>query len=436
MPFGYTPALRYGACGAFCPMKSRPSPANRRDTLTWKPKPSGAVRAARRFPKTMPLVAITQQIESLLPRLRSRREEIEQARRMPRDLAEDLRKTRVFALSVPRAIGGEEAGLFDIMRVIETVATADGSSGWCAMVGIGNNVAAGYLNEAGAKEVFADPAAPTAGIAAPAGKAVRVDGGMRVSGRWPFASGITHCEWVWAGCLVIENGRPHTTKSGPEIVHVCMPVSDVVIHDTWHVSGLCGTGSNDFSATDIFVPEQRIFALLDPAGHRAEPLYQMPPLALFVFQLVCVSLGIARSALDDLVALALEKVPTLYTTALADRPVLQVELARAEVALGAARSFLYDTVEDMWRTVCAGGAPTPRQLALGRAAATHAAETAASVTRTANTLAGGSSIYSSSSLQRHARDAEAITHHFTVAPHTWEEAGRILLGRNPGVPVF
>jgi hypothetical protein len=98
-----------------------------------------------------------------------------------------------------------------------------------------------------------------------------------------------------------------------------MPVSEVVIHDTWHVSGLCGTGSNNFSAADVFVPVQRIFALLDPSGHRAEPSYQMPPLGLFVFQLVCVSLGIACSALDELTELAQAKVPSLYREVLAER---------------------------------------------------------------------------------------------------------------------
>jgi alkylation response protein AidB-like acyl-CoA dehydrogenase len=215
-----------------------------------------------------------------------------------------------------------------------------------------------------------------------------------------------------------------------------MPVKEVVIHDTRHVSGLCGTGSNDFSATDIFVPEQRTFALLDPSGPRSEPLFQMPPLGLFVFQLVCVSLGIARSALDELAELAQTKVPSLYRQVLAERPIAQVELARAEASLGGARSFLYDTVEDLWQSVCAGQLPSQRQLALGRIAATHAAETAAAVTRIANTLGGGSSIYSTSPLQRHARDAEAVTHHFTVAPHTWEEAGRVLLGREPTLPVF
>jgi alkylation response protein AidB-like acyl-CoA dehydrogenase len=375
-------------------------------------------------------------IKVLLPAIRARREEIESARCLPRDLVDDLHRTGVFALAVPRAIGGAEAKPTELMRIIETVAAADGSVGWCTMIGAANNFSAGYMDESGAQEVFTAPAGPTAGIAAPMGAAVRVDGGVRVSGRWSFASGITHCKWLWAGCVVMENGKPRMTPRGPEIVHVCLPVSDVVIHDTWHVSGLCGTGSNDFSATDVYVPQRRVFALLDPSGHRSEPLYQMPPLPLFIVHVVCVSLGIARGALDELTEMAQTKLPTFYTQPLAERAMAQVEIARAEAALGSARAFLYAVVEEMWETVTAGRTPTNRQLALAHVATTHAAETGAAVTRTMNTLGGGSALYSSSSLQRHARDAEAVTHHFTVAPHTWEQAGRVLLGRDPLVPAF
>ena len=375
-------------------------------------------------------------VRSLLPTIRARRHDIEEARRLPADLAKALRETGIFSLGVPRAIGGQEATPAEMMEAIETVATADGSAGWCAMIGTGGNVSAGYINERGAKEVWANPAAPTAGIAAPLGAAVRTDAGVNVSGRWAFASGITHCDWVWAGCMVMDNGKPRMTPVGPEIIHVCMPVSDVQIHDTWHVSGLCGTGSNDFSAKDVFIPNHRIFALLDPSGHRSEPLYRMPPLQLFVFQLASVSIGIARAALDELMEMAQTKVPTMYQAPLADRPVAQVEIARAEAALGGARAFLHETVADIWNTVLAGKPVSNRQLALARVATSQAVETGAAVTKTANTLAGGSAIYTKSPMQRHARDAEVVTHHFTVAPHAWEEAGRVLLGRKPNTPAF
>jgi alkylation response protein AidB-like acyl-CoA dehydrogenase len=162
----------------------------------------------------------------------------------------------------------------------------------------------------------------------------------------------------------------------------------------------------------------------------------MPPLIHFTFKLAAVSLGIARAALDELTEIANSKTPTLYTQVLADKAVVHVELARAEAALGGARAFLYGIVEDMWQTVSSGREPAKRQLALGHVAATQAVETGATVARTANTLAGGSSIYEASSLQRHARDAEAVTHHFTVAPHTWEEAGRVFMGRQPIIMAY
>jgi alkylation response protein AidB-like acyl-CoA dehydrogenase len=387
-------------------------------------------------PAVVPPNDVQARVEELLPAIRARRQEIEQGRRLPKALVEALRATGVFTLGVPGAMGGREAAPLDLMQVIESVAAADGSTGWCTMIGIGNALASGYMPEAGAREVFADPTAPVAGIAAPAGAAVRVDGGVRVSGRWPFASGITHSEWVWAGCLVMEGGQPRMTPHGPEIVHVCIPVGEVAVHDTWHVSGLCGTGSNDISASDVFVPEARVFALLDPAGHRKEPLYQMPPLPMFVVLVANVSLGLARAAIAELIELAQTKTPTLYEAVLADKAVAHLEVAKAEASLAAARAFLHNAVDDLWRTVQAGAPATPRQIALGRMAATHAAEAGAAVVRTMSRLAGGSAIYSTASLQRHVRDADAVTHHFTVAPHTWEEAGRVLLGRQPIAPVF
>jgi indole-3-acetate monooxygenase len=379
---------------------------------------------------------ILRSARDLLPAIRSRRAEIEEGRKLPRTLVDALTRTGIFRLGVPRALGGEQARPVDLMAAIETVSTADGSAGWCTMIGVANGTSAGFLPDAGAREMFADPSAPTAGIAAPAGAAVRVPGGVRVSGRWSFASGITHVDWLWAGCLVMENGRPIMTSRGPEIIHVAIPVADVEIHDTWYVSGLCGTGSNDVSIDNVFVPDHRVFVLLDPSGHRPEPLYQLPAFGTFASHVACVSLGVARAALDDLCEIAQTKVPSLNTAVLAEKPVAQVEIARAEAALGAARAFLYHAMEDIWQTACEGAEPTVRQLAFLRMASVHAVETGANVARTANVLGGGSSIYSNSPLQRHARDAEAITHHFTVAPHVWEDAGRVLLGRSPAAAIF
>ena len=379
----------------------------------------------------------SQRIHELLPKIRARREEIETARQMPRDLVNELSATGIFKLGAPKAIGGEEADPLDIMRAIETVSAADGSTGWVSLIGISAGFQAGYMPEAGAKEVFRDPSAPTAVVVAPQGAAVAADGGFTVGGLWKFASGITHCDWVTAGCIVMADGKPKMTPMGmPEIVHVSIPVSEIEIHDTWYVSGLNGTGSNDFSAKDVFVPEQRVGSLFDPSMHRPEPLYQLPPATLFAPQVSAVGIGIARAALDDLIELAMEKTPTFSAAKMSEKPLTQIEIARAEGALGAARSFLYDAVDDAWQTVIADRELAPRQRAMVRIAALQAVETAAQVARTASTLAGGTSLYNTSSLQRHSRDADAVTHHVIQSPQTWEEAGRVLFGLEPLFPVF
>jgi alkylation response protein AidB-like acyl-CoA dehydrogenase len=376
------------------------------------------------------------QLEALVPAIAARRDDIERDRRLPRDLVATLRETGLFTLEIPRALGGSQAAPVEILRAIETVSRADGSTGWCAAVAIANNGVVGFMHGAGAREVFADPTAPTAGVFAPSGTAVRGAGGFRVSGRWHFASGITHCDWVWAGCVVTENGRPRMTPAGPEIVHAFMPRSAVEVHDTWFVSGLCGTGSHDITARDVLVPSERVFAIGAATRERPEPLYRMPVVGWFVSHVAAVGLGVARAALDELVALAQSKVPTFSTAVLADRPAAQLELARAEAALAAARAFLHDSIEDLWRTIGAGGQPAPREIALNRVAAANAAEVGAAVSRTASVLAGGGSIFTTSALQRHVRDADAIAHHFTVAPHVWEDAGRVFMGRAPSAPMF
>ena len=384
----------------------------------------------------MTTLDILRQLSDLQPVIRERRAEIEEARQLPRDLAAALRRSQLFRLGLPRTVGGLQATPPEILQAIETVAAADGSTGWCAMVGVANSLAAGFLRESGARAVFADPDAPTAGIAAPAGAATRTDGGVRVSGRWPFASGVADADWLWAGCMVMQDGKPNMTPQGPEIMHVCVPMNEVVVHDTWRVSGLNGTGSHDVSVADAFVPDDRIFNLFFPNGHCTDPLYRMPPVGWFVCQVAAVSLGIARAALDELVVLAQTKVPTLSKAVLADRPAGQIAVAEAEASLGAARAFLYASVDDHWQTLSAGDRLSPRQLALGRLAALNATTASAAVARTAATLAGGGAIYASSSMQRHVRDSEAITHHFTVAPHVWEDAGRVILGRQPTAPIF
>jgi alkylation response protein AidB-like acyl-CoA dehydrogenase len=379
---------------------------------------------------------LVQRLEKLVPGIVARREEIERGRRVPADLMKAIRDTGIFGLEVPRAIGGLEATPFEALDALEILARADGSVAWCAAQALVTGCVTGFMTEAGAREIFADPKAVTGGAFAPKGGAVRVEGGVRVTGRWPFISGIHNAEWLMLGCLVLENGQPRITPMGPEAIHVMVPAKTVEIHDTWYVSGLCGTGSQDVSVNDLFVPDRHIFVVGDPRGQRPEPLYRMPLLGWYVAHVATVSLGIARTALDEATDGAQKRVPTFTMTPLADQPTAQIELARAEAKLTSARLLLREAIANLWRIANTGDQPSPKQAAFARMAALNAAEVGASVTRTASLLGGGGAIYSSSSLQRHTRDAEAITHHFSVAQGVWEDVGRVLMGRKPNAPMF
>lgn len=378
----------------------------------------------------------TEALHALLPRIKARREEIEESRRLPKDLVAELVGTGIFRLGVPKDLGGDEGSPVDLIRIAETIGTADGSVGWCAAIGMTVSGVSGMMPDEGAREVYANPSLPRSIVAEPAGAAIEVDGGVRVSGRWRFASGVTHADWIGLGAIVMENGAPRMTPHGPDTIHVMVPTSDLTIHDTWHVHGLRGTGSFDVSCEDVFVPNRRRFSAFAPVNPRPEPFYRMPVLAIVAPSMIAPGLGIARAALDELYELAPGKTPALSMVPLPEKPLFQAEIARLEATLGAARSFLYDTLEDTWETVCSGQKLSGRQRALLRAACNYACEAVSHVTRRVNTLAGASSVYSNSSIQRHARDAEVITHHMTQSPHVWEDAGRMLMGFEPLAPIF
>jgi alkylation response protein AidB-like acyl-CoA dehydrogenase len=206
------------------------------------------------------------------------------------------------------------------------------------------------------------------------------------------------------------------------------PANEWTIHDTWHVSGLRGTGSHDIELDDVFVPAERSASLFTTPAVQQGPLYSFAMFGLLAIAIAGVSIGIARGALKDLVAIAGGKTPTGSRRKLADRAVTQAETARAEAQLLAARAFLFDAIDLAWAAALERG-EVPIELRTGlRLAATHAAVAGAEVVDTAYRLAGGSAIYETSPLERRFRDAHAATQHMLVAPATWELTGRLLLG--------
>jgi alkylation response protein AidB-like acyl-CoA dehydrogenase len=264
-----------------------------------------------------------------------------------------------------------------------------------------------------------------AGVWAPRGRAVIVEGGLRVSGRWSFCSGISHSEWLFAGCVLDD---PQAAADGPILRVAALPTAELEILDTWHTSGLRGTGSHDAVADDLFVPHHRVLSLLEADPRIDAPLYRFPVFGFFALSIAAAALGNARGAVEDLSELARGKTAQGSSRVLAERPATQAAVGEAEAALRAARALYYEAVERAW-AAAQREEPVEEALRLGlRLAATHAVRTSAEVARSMYDLGGGSAIYEDSPLQRRFRDAHAATAHFQVNPATWELTGRLLLG--------
>jgi indole-3-acetate monooxygenase len=181
-------------------------------------------------------------------------------------------------------------------RVIEALAMTDGSAGWCAMINCDGGYVSAFLDQDIARSMYSDINVATAASATPIGQAVVAPGGYRVSGRFPFASGCQHCDWIWLGCVVIEDGSPRLDhNSVPETRQCFIRMSQCEILDTWHTTGLRGTGSNDILVKDLFVEEAHTFSFQDPnLIKRSGPLYAFP--FMFTAKTPAAALGVARNS--------------------------------------------------------------------------------------------------------------------------------------------
>jgi alkylation response protein AidB-like acyl-CoA dehydrogenase len=353
-------------------------------------------------------------------------EETDRARRLPEELVVALRASGLLRAGAPAEVDGSELAPGRALRCAEEVARGDASAGWCVSIAITSSLLAAYLPSEAREELFGGGRGIAAGVWAPRGKARPVDGGVVVSGRWGFCSGITHADLLFAGCFLDSTARPSGERPVPSVV--ALPKDTLEILDTWHTLGLRGTGSHDAVAQEVFVPDARVFSLFDgPVLNR--PLYRFPVFGFFALSIAAAALGNARAAIDALVELAGGKVGLGSSRTLAERAGTQAAVAAAEASLSAARALYYATIEAAWR---AAHLDEPVPVALRndlRLAATHAVRTSAEVARAMYDLAGGTAIYDESSLQRHFRDAHTATAHFQVNEVSRELPGRILLGQ-------
>ena len=380
---------------------------------------------------TMTVDAVLQAVRQLAPSIFDRASEIETGRRVPADLLDSLRAAGCFRLVRPATHGGLEASVADAMRALESLARADASVAWTVMIGAGSWIDLAHLPRETFDALYAtNPDAITAGVFNPTGSIAPVDGGYQVSGRWSFASGCQHADVFFGNAIEgVVDGMPQLRGA------VFAPV-DVVIEDTWSVSGLCGTGSHHFHVDGAVVPAERTYAPMDGEPCVDALIVHLPPPAVFSQVMASVALGIAQGALDDITVLAADKVPLLSPVALGANPLFHFELATADTDVRAARSLLYEEAERLWAAASSGDPLTMEHRAQVRASAVWAVERATSVVTTAYRAGGGTSLYSDCPLQRRLRDIHAIAQHFIVRRDTLITAGAILAGQDVQLMVF
>ncbi|MGB9222856.1 acyl-CoA dehydrogenase family protein, partial [Mycobacterium sp.] len=197
------------------------------------------------------VAGITRQIADTARKLWS---EIDTARCLPDELVAMLRDSGLVRAGAPAEVDGLELPPQVALRSAEELARGDASTGWCVSIGVTSTLLVAYLPPSSRDELFGDGRGLAAGVWAPRGKARSVDGGIVVSGRWPFCSGICHADVMFAGCFVDE---------GPVPSVVALPKEDLQVLDNWHTLGLRGTGSHDTVADEVFVPADRVFSVFD-----------------------------------------------------------------------------------------------------------------------------------------------------------------------------
>jgi alkylation response protein AidB-like acyl-CoA dehydrogenase len=370
-------------------------------------------------------------LRALAPLVAEHRASFDRDRRLPTTIFNELADAGFFRLWLPEALGGPALHPNDFMTVVETASALDGSVGWLVGNGAGMSRVGGYLPEAAARDVFADPRAFIASGTGAVGTAIRTNGGYRITGRWPFGSGAHHATHFMGLASVKAEGEDE-----PPPLSCYFARRDVVVHDTWHVSGLRATGSCDFEVTDAFVPDSRTHGFLSHVPMQDGAVYAMPIISSFAWTVATTPLGMARGAMDAFAALAARKARGGTSAALRDREVVQHAFGRALVLHEAGRALLREAMAELILSMSQGGARLVQARAGLRAASTHAAESAIKIADILSTESGASSIVESIPLERFVRDIHAAGKHIAMGSNNHTVLGQLGLGLEPSTKRF
>jgi alkylation response protein AidB-like acyl-CoA dehydrogenase len=367
--------------------------------------------------------------ESVLPLVREHSSAIEAGRRLPDVVIDALRSAGAFRMPMARSWGGPEMALPDQLRLVEMISAADPAAGWCVMIGSDAGFYSSHFPDDVARRLWPSVDAITAGWLQPAGRAVPVDGGYSLSGRWQFGSCCLHADVIVGGFLVCdEHGVPQMGPAGPDFRIAVAPAEDWEILDTWYTTGLAGSGSNDYQCNNMFVPAEHTFTWTTPSL-RDGPVYALS--SAFFTNAHGVPLGLARRALDEAIAVAQTKMLMPQFVKMADVPRVRDTIAESETLFRSTRAYAFQALDAVWAALQAGRQPSPEQRADLTFSRTQCFRTAREVSLRMLQLVGTQAIYTGHILDRLVRDSITMGQHIIAAPMLDEGAAQLLLGQQP-----
>ena len=349
----------------------------------------------------------------------------EELRTLPPSSVAALRDSGLYLLKFPEALGGAEADPATQLEVIEAVAYVNPAAGWClAICADVLGFAGAYLPDSALEQMLPDGRVPMMAGSLMPGTAVPADGGHRLTGRWSWGSGVRHAGWISTQAVVNHPDGRH-----PSVRNCFFPAAQARIEDNWHVLGMQGTGSCDFSVSDLFLPEEFTYEIATSTPLRGGAIYRLGWPGYVINICAGVALGMGRRALDEVLALAQSKTRGYNKrTSLADRAVFQRAVAEGDLRLRAARALMMQLLENAWTMASEEGQPGPRLQAEMHSAATLTMDVALEVTTDAFRYGGGTAVFSSHPLQRCLRDLYTIASHLLVSDMSYEQYGQFLIG--------
>jgi 3-hydroxy-9,10-secoandrosta-1,3,5(10)-triene-9,17-dione monooxygenase len=344
-------------------------------------------------------------------RLADRAGEAEKRRRLPQATVDDYRNSGLARLLLPKRYGGRQAEFPEILEVVRLMAHGCASSAWTLGFYTLHNWMLALFGERAQDEVFADGPVLCPAPLAPTGRATPADGGVRLTGRWSWATGILDADWVMVGAICGTDDAPYPAL-------VLLPAQDVQVDDVWHTAGMCATGSNDVLVDDVWVPEHRLVAVTDIYGgttpgatlHDAA-VYRWPMVPALALTAAMPALGSAELVADLFARRLTERVLAYSSAAQKDQPAAQVRLGDARVRLRAMRGLTDAAAQDIQARV-GSEEHIGRKVRSGvRAAAAHVVHESRAVIADLLEASGASAQFLDHPLQRAKRDVDVISGH-------------------------